>query len=321
MAETSRIEWTDATVNFWWGCTKVGPGCDHCYAEAFDRRTGGAHWGLGAPRRKIKGAVKLLHKLDNGYADWAADRECRVGNAKAFGLPVPQIGIRRKVFIQSMSDLFDLEVPVEWFAEAWETIEGCDRLDLQIVTKRVSAVEKRLAAIGAKRWPRHAGLMITVVNQDEADRDVPRLLALKAKLGIPWVGLSMEPLLGPVDLSQWLRPRSRPNADGYGGDHAPGWTTDFNRLDWVIVGGESGPGARPFNTDWALSIVEQCRAASVPCFVKQLGAHVIQGGERRIKRDKKGGDMSEWPHALRLREMPVSPTVDRETGEPVNRRG
>jgi hypothetical protein len=77
--------------------------------------------------------------------------------------------------------------------------QGLHRIEIQIVTKRISAIEKRLAEIGETEWPKHAGLMITVVNQDEADRDVPRLLALKAKLGIPWVGLSCEPLLGPLD--------------------------------------------------------------------------------------------------------------------------
>ena len=73
MGESSKIEWTDATVNFWWGCTKVGPGCDHCYAEAFDKRVGGSHWGLDAPRRKIASAGALIHRLDNNYSHWAAD--------------------------------------------------------------------------------------------------------------------------------------------------------------------------------------------------------------------------------------------------------
>jgi hypothetical protein len=82
-----------------------------------------------------------------------------------------------------------------------DRIKICNRLDLQIVTKRISVVEKRLAEIGETTWPKHAGLIITVVNQAEADRDVPRLLALKAELGIPWVGLSCEPLLGPIDLA------------------------------------------------------------------------------------------------------------------------
>ena len=249
MAAHSAIEWTDATVNFWWGCTEVGPGCQHCYARVWDARTGGAHWGVGVPRRKIKGAAALLHRLDNRYSEWAADACCRRENAKAFGLPVPNVGDRRRVFIQSMSDLFDLEVPLVWFAEGWQLIEACDRLAIQIVTKRVSAVEKRLTAIGRTTWPQHAGLIITVVNQDEADRDIPRLLALKARLGIPWVGLSIEPMLGAIVLR-------------------PEWLAE---IDWVIVGGESGPHARPMHPDWARSLRDQCAAAGVPFFFKQWG--------------------------------------------------
>lgn len=246
MADKSAIEWTDATVNFWWGCTKVGTGCDHCYAETWAKRSGGAYWGAGVPRRKIGSAMTLLHRLDNGYSKWAADATCVIEAAKAFGLPVPNIATRRRVFIQSMSDLFDLEVPVEWFDEAWATIFACDRLDIQLVTKRVSAVEKRIAEVGST-WPPHAGLIITVCNQKEADRDVARLLALKAKLGIPWVGLSAEPLLGPIELG---------NQCG---------------IDWVIAGGESGAIARPMHPDWARSLRDQCAAADVPFFFKQWG--------------------------------------------------
>lgn len=248
MAETSAIEWTDATVNFWWGCTKVGPGCDHCYAETFDKRTGGAHWGVGAPRRKIKGAVSLLHRLDNGYSEWNADFYAAQGNAEAFGLPAPTFGPRRRVFIQSMSDLFDTEVPLDWFAEAWQRIEICNRIAIQIVTKRVSVVEKRLAAIGGETWPRHAGLIITVTNQAEADRDIPRLVALKRRFGIRWVGLSIEPMLGPIDLTPWLA-----------------------EIEWVIVGGESGRDARPMHPAWALAILGQCQAVEVAFLFKQWG--------------------------------------------------
>lgn len=250
MAANSKIEWTDATVNFWWGCTKVGPGCEHCYAETWSKRTGESIWGVGAPRRKIKSAVALLQRLHN---------DTSLSN--------------RKVFVQSMSDLFDTEVPIEWFREAWETIEQCDRLTVQVVTKRISVVEKRLAAIGRTTWPKHVGLIITIVNQDEADRDVPRLLALKAKLGIPWVGLSMEPLLGPVDLraidlngyeeilplgAAWL-------------DRLEPGEVEGPRIDWVICGGESGPGARPMHPDWARSLRDQCVAAGVAFFFKQWG--------------------------------------------------
>lgn len=255
MGENSKIEWTDATVNFWWGCTKVGPGCDHCYAETWSKRTGPNIWGVGVPRRKIAGAVKLIHKLDNAYADWAADQACIVGNAKAFGLPVPHMGISRRVFIQSMSDLFDTEVPIEWFAEAWGRIAVCNHLDIQIVTKRVSVVEKRLDTIGVDKWPSHAGLIVTVVNQAEAGRDIPRLLYLKQKLGIPWVGLSIEPMLGGMNIAQWLP-----------------------QIDWVIVGGESGGSARPVHPAWVRSIRDQCAAVSVPFLLKQWGVWLV--GER-----------------------------------------
>ncbi len=218
MAETSKIEWTDATVNFWWGCTKVGPGCDHCYAESLSRRYGHENWGVGVPRRKIKSAVKLMQRLDQCW-----------------------------VFVQSMSDIFDLEAPLEWFAEAWETIEDNRQLRLQIVTKRISVVQRRLAEIKRSTWPRHAGLIITVVNQAEADRDIPRLIAVKRILQIPWVGLSIEPMLGPMNIAPWL-----------------------SDIDWVIVGGESGPHARDndFLTN-ARSILAQCRATGVPFFGKQ----------------------------------------------------
>lgn len=291
MAETTTIEWTDATVNFWWGCTKVGPGCDWCYAESWAKRTGFNIWGIGAPRRKIASAVKTLHRLDNDYAWWAAD--CQIGQLHDHP--------RRRVFIQSMSDLFDKEVPIEWFDEAWQTITRCDRLDIQIVTKRISFVEKRLAG---KPWPKHAGLLISIVNQEEADRDIPRLLDLKARLGIPWVGLSMEPLLGPVDLTSIKAPRYpeepaedleidwRFNAlevgdyywfdgsDGHLGDGSDGPYRE-HRIDWVIVGGESGAHARPMHPDWVRSLRDQCANATlhgddapVPFLFKQHGEWV-----------------------------------------------
>lgn len=264
MAENSKIEWTDATVNFWWGCTKVGSGCDHCYAEAWDKRTGGAHFGPSVARRKIKSAVKTLRRLDNEYSWWAADLV--IGANEKFR--------PRNVFVQSMSDLFDNEVPLEWFAEGWQAITACDRLNIQIVTKRLPMVEKRLAAVGGT-WPAHAGLIATVVNQEEADRDVPRLLAMKAKLGIPWVGLSVEPMLAPLCLSgtsadgreqwNWLTGET-------GTMHPDG--PDFDqgqKLDWVICGGESGPNARPMHPDWARFLRDQCVAAGVAFFFKQWG--------------------------------------------------
>lgn len=265
MADKTGIEWTDATVNFWWGCTKVGPGCDRCYAETWAGRFGESLWGVGAPRRKIKSAAATLNRLDNDYAWWAADAE--------IGRYHPNS--TRRVFIQSMSDLFDTEVPLEWFGEAWGKIVQCGRIEIQIVTKRISVVEKRLAAIGITTWPKHAGLLVTVCNQDEADRDIPRLLALKAKLGIPWVGISAEPLLGPIRFRGTSEDRKRcwdwltgetgiMHPDGPDFDQGP-------KIDWIIVGGESGKGARPMHPDWARSIRDQCAAAGTAFFFKQWG--------------------------------------------------
>jgi protein gp37 len=252
MAEATKIEWTDATVNFWWGCTKVGPGCDHCYAESLDHRLGGRHWGPRAARKPIENASNTMVKLNRRSARRIAE-----------GLPPI------KVFVQSMADIFDNVVPVHWRVEAFETMQSCTHLRIQLLTKRVGNVETMIpAAWRHSGFPAHVGLMITVVNQEEADRDVPRLLALKAKLDIPWVGLSIEPMLGPVDLTPWLKP-SIHKGQTPGKSDAP--TIIRCALDWVICGGESGPKARPMHPDWARSLRDQCADAGVPFLFKQCG--------------------------------------------------
>ena len=318
MAENSGIAWTDSTANFWWGCTKVGPGCDSCYAETWSRRTGGQHWGVGVPRRKIKGTVALLRKLNASGHKFLAEN-----------------GRPRRVFIQSMSDLFDNEVPVEWFCEAWSLIEACDRLEIQIVTKRISVVEKRLAGVGATAWPKHAGLLVTVCNQEEADRDIPRLLALKARFSIPWVGVSAEPLLGPIDFRN-LRTGERTRIDALTGAQAaysaPGHGGDIgvmlasippyalprdlygHGLNWIVLGGESGRRARPMQIEWVRSVIEQTRGTATACFVKQMGANPRHGGLDAVTvstalpiRDRAGADPEEWPADLRVREYPLVP--------------
>jgi protein gp37 len=233
MAESSAIEWTDATVNFWWGCTKVGPGCDNCYAEDLNRFRGTGEWGPGTPRLWIKGSTALISRLHRQHDKFFAAH-----------------GRHRRVFIQSMSDLFDNEVAWPWRVIAFDDIETADLLEIQIVTKRISNVERMVPnAWREGRWPRHVGLMVTVCTQAEADRDIPRLLDLKRRLGIPWVGLSMEPLLERVDLP-------------------PEWLAE---LDWIITGGESGDHARPMHPDWARQLRDQCTEAGVPFLFKQWG--------------------------------------------------
>lgn len=237
MAEKTRIEWCDSTVNFWWGCTKVGPGCDHCYAEDLNAFRGTGMWGAGTPRLKIKGAVADIRRYNRAHAKFHAEH-----------------GRHRRVFINSMSDLFDNEVDYNWQKEAFAEIEAARDCEFILLTKRITNVA-RFAPFHwiDNRWPRHSGLMVTTVTQAEANRDVPRLIKLKKRGDIPWVGLSMEPLLEQVKLKpEWLR-----------------------QLDWIIVGGESGRDARPMHPDWARGIREQCDAFDVPFLFKQWGTWLV----------------------------------------------
>lgn len=280
MAQQTKIEWTDFTVNFWEGCQKVGPGCDHCYAEARDARfTGGKHWGPGAPRRKVKGGIAKLRKIN---------REAEVFHAENGHWP--------RVFCSSLSDVFDNAVDPLWRAEAFREIALAENVQIQLLTKRVGNVEKMVPDSWFEAgWLQNVGLMITVVNQAEADRDIPKLLDLKARLGIPWVGLSMEPLLGPVDIRQWFHDEDCTGIEalsrgiacpcrGYGGPHEV-------TLDWVIVGGESGHQSRPMHPDWARSLRDQCQAASVAFFFKQWGEWAP--ADRLLPSEK--DDVTYWP--------------------------
>ena len=229
MAENSKIEWTHHTFNPWEGCQRVGPGCDHCYAEARDQRfTGGAHWGPGAPRRRTSPA--------NWRKPLAWDRAAAAA------------GERHRVFCASLADVFDNAVDPAWRDDLWRLIERTPNLDWMLLTKRPGNIANMLPVpFDFERLYPNVWLGCTVVNQDEADRDIPKLLAVSAAVRF----LSMEPLLGPVDL-------------GVAGRGDSG-------LDLVIVGGESGPGARPMHPDWARSLRDQCQAAGVAFHFKQWG--------------------------------------------------
>jgi len=275
VTQQTKIEWTDFTVNFWEGCQKVGPGCDHCYAEARDTRfTGGKHWGPGAPRRKVKGGVAKLRKIQDGATRFHNEH-----------------GHWPRVFCSSLSDIFDNAIDREWRAEAFKELTAATNTRPQLLTKRIGNVFQMIPPAWAMNWPDHVGLMITVVDQAEANRDIPKLLDLKSRLGIPWVGLSMEPLLGPVDLTlDGLVCLPCPNAaDGIAMDPSTGAfeccsKCDFTGIgdewgiDWVIVGGESGHNARPTHPDWIRSLRDQCEASSTPFLFKQWGEWGIVDG-------------------------------------------
>lgn len=263
MVENSKIEWTHHTFNPWQGCQKVGPGCDHCYAEARDQRfTGGSMWGPHAPRKRTSAA------------NWR--QPLKWGRDAAAG------GERRRVFCASLADVFDNHASIlpEWRADLWRLIWATPNLDWMLLTKRPGNIAGMLPTDGLDHpswrdgWP-NVWLGCTVTSQAEADRDIPKLLAVPAAVRF----LSMEPLLGSVDLRRWIGCEpiiwglsSYQDQDGYERQDIGGGIIDG--IDLVIVGGESGPGARPMHPQWARDLRDQCVAAGVAFHFKQNGEWV-----------------------------------------------
>jgi protein gp37 len=244
VGENSGIEWTHHTFNPWTGCTRVSPGCDHCYAAAFARRNPSTFgsWEPGAPRKRTSPR--------NWYQPIIWNRRAA------------EAGERHRVFCASMADVFDNQAPEAWRLDLWELIHRTPHLDWLLLTKRPQNMARMLpqpATLGFPAWGQgwpNVWLGTTAENQAEADRRIPHLLAVPAATRF----LSCEPLLGPVDLSAWWK-----NNVPCGSYWHP------NGLNWVIVGGESGPEARPSHPDWFRSLRDQCAAAGVPFFFKQWG--------------------------------------------------
>lgn len=223
MAENSGIEWTDHTFNPWIGCTKVSAACDFCYAEAWDARRlqgGPSRWG---PR-----AVRTRTKTWGNPVKW--QRKARAE------------GRRYRVFCASLADVFDNHKTIlqEWRTDLWRLISDCPDLDFLMLTKRPQNIRRFLPDDWGDGYA-NVWLGATVESQKEADR-------LSALVDVPAVVhfLSMEPLLGPVDLSAHI-----------------------DRLEWVITGGENGRNYRPADPDWFRSLRDQCAAANVPFLFKQ----------------------------------------------------
>lgn len=269
MAENTSIEWADHSWSPWWGCTKVSPACKSCYAATLAARFG-TEWGPTA-RRKFQSDAYWNEPLK-----WnrQAERE----------------GVRKRVFCASMADVFeylpeshpDSQRMEDERARLWALIEETPALDWLLLTKRpenitVVVPDKWLAG----EWPAHAWAGTTVENQQYADERIPRLLEVPARVRF----LSMEPLLGPVDLDLSY---PCPSCDGEGGGRNfssvslddGAWDCQrcdgtgrvpFGGIHWVITGGESGAGARPSNPDWFRSLRDQCQAAGVPFHFKQYG--------------------------------------------------
>ncbi|MER9769004.1 phage Gp37/Gp68 family protein [Mesorhizobium sp. M0189] len=261
MAIETGIKWTDSTSNPWWGCTKVegAPACLDCYAEDVDKRGTAKdqplHWGHGAARRRVS------EKARNEPYRWQK-------NADKF---FAEHGRAQRVFTLSMGDLLDNEVDRQWRSDHMGVMEDCDRLEWQICTKRISNLPKMIWPRWEEAWPQHIGVLITVVTQKEADRDIPRLLGMKRRFGIPWVGVSYEPAQEYVNFEDYLS-GSR-NFNSHGEDITPS-IARLAKLDWIIFGGKSGSrwNDGPFDIQWAVDVNNLCSAYGVPFFMKQVAA-------------------------------------------------
>ncbi len=224
MSTNSTIEWTESTWNPITGCTKVSPGCEHCYAERM------------AYRLKAMGQPNYRNGFQLTVHPHMLDRP--------LGWKKPQM-----VFVNSMSDLFHQDVPLDFIQQVFAVMREAHWHTFQVLTKRA----ERLAALDADLdWPANVWMGVSVENRDYTGR-IDYLRQIRADVKF----LSLEPLLGPLS------------------------DLDLHEIDWVIVGGESGPGARPMDRAWVTDIRDQCLAANIPFFFKQWG------GTRKKKAGRK----------------------------------
>lgn len=254
MGATTGITWTDSTQNFWWGCSRVSPGCEHCYAEEWAGRFG-TEWGVNAQRRQF------------GNAHWNQPFVWDKAAAKA--------GRRHRVFCSSMSDVFDLKAPAGARERMWPIVKATTNLDWQVLTKRPQNVRAMLPSDWGAGYP-NVWLGVTVENQEYADKRLTVLRDLPALTKFA----SYEPALEHVDVTAY---------------------TDW--LSWLIIGGESGRSARPFDPAWASSMIAQCRAAGVAVFMKQMGEPWARANRAK---QRHGADPAEWPAEFRVQEFPRS---------------
>jgi protein gp37 len=295
----SKIQWTDYTFNPWIGCSKVSAGCAHCYAETQDNfrkwTTGG--WGPGKPRTRTK------------YANWLSAKHFA---SKAFVDPETGEPRRPRIFCASLADVFDDEVPAAWFLDLMTHIRQTPGADYQLLTKRPENFRSRMeAAIAHARetragpvdtmkhpvmrdtmewcrvWmagdpPRNVWMGATGENHEMARERAASLAQIPAELRF----LSCEPMLGPIDL------------DDIPAEHKAA-------LSWIICGGESGGGARPFDLDWARDLRGDCAEAGIAFFMKQVGSNAVWGGNPYKTATPKGGEMSEWPEMIQGRAFPA----------------
>lgn len=327
MSDKSGIQWTDATWNPVRGCSRVSEGCRNCYAERYAQRfanpgqpfEGFARGGDGPPR--WTGKVELIpEKLDQPLR-WRKPR---------------------RIFVNSMSDLFHESLPDEDIDQVFAIMAESPWHTFQVLTKRPALMRRYLSKRDRKKdidtaiywldqkvrfredegwsgtWPLpNIWLGVSVEDQATADERIPLLLETPAAVRF----VSYEPALGPIDFNRGQRLEITVCGEGHLTDASTKAVLEVGRaalksrgiglIDWVIIGGESGPAARPFDLAWARSVISYGRDNGVPVFVKQLGASIIPQPQDRMfyepplrLRDRKGGEPSEWPKDIRVREFP-----------------
>jgi protein gp37 len=284
----TAIEWTDTVWNPTTGCDRVSPGCDNCYAMTMARRLKG----MGSEKYQRDGDPRT-----SGPGFGVSIHPATLSEPLRWRKP-------RRVFVNSMSDLFHDDIPQSFLAQVFAVMARTPQHTYQVLTKRHGRM-RSLLNTGAFAWQvqqtaeradpdfddppgwwplPNVWLGVSVEDQKRADLRIPALLDTPAAVRF----LSCEPLLGPVSIWEHLsNPSNRRRLSGRPLPH----------LDWVIIGGESGPGARRMELDWAQSLVDQCQAAAIAPFVKQLGS---------AHGPHKGGDIDTWPAELQVREYPAA---------------
>lgn len=309
MGDKTGIAWTDATWNPVTGCTKVSAGCKHCYAERVFPR---AYAGQTVPQ-SVPGTDGWIER-PRRFTDVMTHPD-RLDQPLRWRKP-------RRVFVNSMSDLFHDDVPVEFVAQVFAVMALAPHHTFQILTKRPERMQSLLSdddfwfsvedyASDFARRPisvespiTSVWLGVSVEDQATADQRIPLLLETPAALRF----VSYEPALGPVDFTDYAT-CGECGENRVREDRACDWGDNHCTIDWVIVGGESGPNARTFDVQWARDTIAQCREAGVACFVKQLGANPVVwdfGSDLPLNlKHRAGADPSEWPEDLRVQEWPA----------------
>lgn len=328
LAEVARvsatsIEWTDVTWNPTRGCSRVSEGCRNCYAERIAARFSRSKGYAIAPsseRSAIGAGVRAPGKFAS-FANMTPAGPRWTGRVELVPSKLDE-PLRwrkpRRVFVNSMSDLFHERLAEDSIGEVFEVMAAAPQHIFQILTKRAEGMRDWVRSWtdhenerGFDSRFRHVWLGVSVEDQATADERVPLLLQTPAAVRF----VSYEPALAAVNLEAFLSVYDR-----QGEPSGPRCNTDgSSQLSWLIVGGESGPGARPFDLAWARSVLRQCREAGVPVFVKQLGAKPRDTDRCESCLDKsvcwcvdsdvhlkdaKGGDPAEWPEDLGVREFP-----------------